>query len=74
MSFDTFLNLLIKLSATLYPENDLKSACDSLIEKHFLPIYDTIMKDTIAGDVAGIVSKDVDVDELKPFIGVMIYG
>jgi hypothetical protein len=70
MSFETFLDLLVKLSATLFPENDLKTACDQMIEKYFLPIYDVIMKETIAGDISSIVSKEVDLDELKPFIGV----
>jgi hypothetical protein len=70
MSFDTFLNLIVKLAATLYPKNDIKSACDTFIEKYFMPIYETIMKETIAGDVANIVAKEVELDELKPFIGV----
>lgn len=70
MDFDTFLNLLIKIAAQLFPEAELKQAAEELIERYFVPVYKTIMKDTTAGDVAEIVSKEIEPEELKPLAGV----
>jgi hypothetical protein len=72
MSFDTFLDMLVKISAALFPDKELRAASDAMIEKYFLPIYETIMKETIAGDISSLVSKEVDLDELKAFIGVAL--
>jgi hypothetical protein len=70
MTFDTFLDLLIKIGVTLYPDDELRTATDNMIEKFFLPIYETIMKETIAGDISSLVRKEVEMEELRAFIGV----
>lgn len=70
MTFDTFLDLLVKLAVALFPDNELRSATDKMIENYFFPIYETIMKETIAGDISNLVTKEVDLEELRPFIGV----
>jgi hypothetical protein len=71
MTFDTFLDLLVKIAAVLQPDAELRIAADSMIEKYFTPIYETIMKETIAGDISSLVRKEVDIEELRAFIGVV---
>lgn len=71
MTFETFLNLLVKIAANLYPDQDVRGSIDATIEKYFLPIHETIMQETIAGDIYNLVSKEVVSEELQPFVGVV---
>jgi hypothetical protein len=73
MTFDTFLDLLVRLATIVYPDMDLRKSTDTLIEKYYIPLYKTIMKDTIAGDVSEIVNKEVEQAELRPFLGVIVF-
>lgn len=70
MEFDTFLNLLIKIAIQISPDLELKQASEDMIERYFVPIYNTIMKETVAGDVFGIVNKEIESEELRAFYGV----
>lgn len=70
MTFETFLDLLVKIAAVLQPDVELRMATDSMIEKYFAPIFEMIMKETIAGDISSLVRKEVDLEELRAFIGV----
>ena len=69
MTFETFLDLLVKLATLVSPNADLKKSLDAIIEKYFVPLYKTIMTETIAGDVSTIVNKSMEPSELRPFYG-----
>jgi hypothetical protein len=70
MSFETFLNLLIKIALTLYPSNDPRKAADQMIEKYFVPVHEMILRETYVGSVIEIIQKPIDFEESRPFLSV----
>ena len=70
MSFDTFLNTIIKLAVLVFPNKDARQASDSFIQEHIRPLYGMIMKATIIGDVNELVNSELLAEELRPFLEV----
>jgi hypothetical protein len=50
MDFDTFLNMLHRISESVYPRLPLEQALERLLQDHFEPLHENIITQTDLGD------------------------
>jgi hypothetical protein len=64
MNFETFLNMIPGLAALKYPNMTQGEAISALVEKHFLPLYNSIMQETDLGEEEEKLRDPIDLQTL----------
>ncbi len=61
MDFDNFLTLIAKVAEIKHPKMIQSEALSNLLHFHFLPLYDSIMKETDLGEDEIRFNEEIDI-------------